>query len=96
MSCALYLPRAACLFSGYALMTLDPMFGAPSVAYAGSAGAVVFAEDDRDDHAALAGLAALAALAGHLHAAFLPAHGEPWTAPGSVGRAIVAAVISTP
>mgnify|MGYP000517634332 CR=1 FL=1 len=60
---------------------------------AGSAGAVVFAEDDRDDHAALAGLAALA---GHRHAALLPAHGEPWTAPGSVGRAIDAAVISTP
>lgn len=84
-SCALYRPESESLFSGDALMTLDPMFR--------TTGAVVFAEDDRNDGDALSGLAALA---GHRHANLLPAHGEPWTTPGSVGRAIDDAVISTP
>ena len=84
-SCALYRSDSESLFSGDALMTLDPMFR--------TVGAVTFAEDDRHDGAALAGLTALGP---YRHAGLLPAHGEPWTAPGSVGEALDAAVISTP
>jgi glyoxylase-like metal-dependent hydrolase (beta-lactamase superfamily II) len=84
-SCALYHGDTASLLSGDALMTLDPMFA--------TAGAVVFAEDDRRDQEALAGLTALA---GFRDAALLPAHGEPWIEHGSVGRAIDQAVVSTP
>lgn len=84
-SCALFHPSSGALFSGDALMTLDPMFG--------TKGAVVFAEDDRNDAEALAGLTALAQ---HRDALLLPAHGEPWLEVGSVGRALDQAVISTP
>jgi glyoxylase-like metal-dependent hydrolase (beta-lactamase superfamily II) len=80
-SCALYHPQSGALFSGDALMTLDPMFG--------TSGAVVFAEDDRNDAEALAGLSALAR---HRDALLLPAHGEPWLERGSVGRALDQAV----
>jgi glyoxylase-like metal-dependent hydrolase (beta-lactamase superfamily II) len=82
-SAALYLPGAGALFTGDALMTRDPMLGGPDRA-------LVFAEHISRNQAALAALDCLHPFA---DAALLPAHGDPWIEPGSVGRAARAAVI---
>lgn len=83
-SAALQLPRADALFSGDALMTRDPMLG-------GRDRPLVFAEDTARNQAAFSALGRLEAYA---QAALLPAHGEAWLEPGSVGRAVRDATIA--
>ena len=70
------------MFTGDTLMTRDPMFG--------DEGPVVFSEDPANDEMCLANLALLTP---YETAALLPAHGEPDTSPGAVGKAITAARI---
>lgn len=76
-NCSLHYPAADAILSGDSLMTLDPMLG--------HEGPLVFAERPAKNGQAFASLANLGPYA---NAALLPAHGEPWTEPGSVGRAI--------
>jgi len=83
-SVAFHLPDRGVLFTGDALMTRDPFFG-------GEDRALVFADHtDRNE----ACLDALSAFDSYADAALLPAHGDAWTAPGSVGRAVADAVIA--
>jgi glyoxylase-like metal-dependent hydrolase (beta-lactamase superfamily II) len=82
-NCALVSESLGAAFTGDSLMTLDPMFG--------ETGAVVFSEEPRRDEECLASLGRLAPFG---DMALLPAHGEPWTAPGSLRAAIAQARIS--
>jgi glyoxylase-like metal-dependent hydrolase (beta-lactamase superfamily II) len=82
-NCALVSESLGAAFTGDSLMTLDPMFG--------ETGPVVFSEDPARDAECLASLARLAPFG---EMALLPAHGEPWTAPGSLRAAIAQARIS--
>jgi glyoxylase-like metal-dependent hydrolase (beta-lactamase superfamily II) len=76
-STAFYFPRLASLFTGDALMTLDPMKG--------GAGATVFAERAADDWRSVKALTRLADVRdAHLY----PGHGDPWLRAGAVGDAI--------
>jgi glyoxylase-like metal-dependent hydrolase (beta-lactamase superfamily II) len=76
-NCSLYFPNADVLFAGDSLMTLDPMTG--------HKGPLVFAEDPKKNEEAFSNLTLLKPFA---TAALLPAHGEPLTEPGALGRAI--------
>jgi glyoxylase-like metal-dependent hydrolase (beta-lactamase superfamily II) len=76
-STAFYFPATGALFTGDALMTLDPMKG--------GAGATVFAGRAADDWRSVKALTRLADLR---HARLYPGHGEPWTAEGAVGQAV--------
>jgi glyoxylase-like metal-dependent hydrolase (beta-lactamase superfamily II) len=82
-NCTLVSERLGAAFTGDSLMTLDPMFG--------ETGPVVFSEDPARDEECLASLARLEPFG---DMALLPAHGEPWTAPGSLRSAIGQARIS--
>ena len=84
-SVSFHLPDRGVLFTGDALMTRDPFFG-------GDDRAIVFADHTDRDQACLD---ALPALRDYSSAALLPAHGEPWLEPDSVGRAINEAEIAT-
>jgi glyoxylase-like metal-dependent hydrolase (beta-lactamase superfamily II) len=81
-NCSLYFPAGDAVFSGDSLMTRDPMLG--------SEGPLVFAEHPAKNQEAFDSLSRLRPFA---DAALLPAHGEPWPARGSVGRAIDSAKI---
>jgi glyoxylase-like metal-dependent hydrolase (beta-lactamase superfamily II) len=74
---ALHLPGSDLVFTGDALMTLDP--------FTGARGPLVFSEDPRRNHEALQGLAGFT---GYEHCSFAPAHGEPVLGAGALGRAL--------
>lgn len=76
-NCSLHYPAGDAVLSGDSLMTRDPMLG--------HVGPLVFSEHPARNPQTFASLARLRPFAS---AALLPAHGEPWTEPGSVGRAI--------
>lgn len=84
-SVSFHYPDRGVLFTGDALMTRDPFFG-------GDDRAIVFADHTDRNQACLD---ALPALISYSSAALLPAHGEPWLEPDSVGRAITEAEIAT-
>lgn len=84
-NCVLLHAMSNLMFTGDTLMTRDPMFG--------DEGPVVFSEDPANDAICLANLALLAPYA---TAALLPAHGEPDTSSGALGKAITAARIPVP
>lgn len=81
-NCVLYQLESNMMFTGDTLMTRDPMFGCE--------GPIVFSEDPAYDATCLANLALLKP---YETAALLPAHGEPDTSSGALGRAIAAARI---
>jgi glyoxylase-like metal-dependent hydrolase (beta-lactamase superfamily II) len=81
-NCSIYYPAADAILSGDSLMTRDPMLG--------HEGPLVFSEHPAKNRQAFESLEYLRPFA---DAALLPAHGEPWTERGSVGRAIGAARI---
>jgi glyoxylase-like metal-dependent hydrolase (beta-lactamase superfamily II) len=78
-SCALHLPAGGVVFTGDALVTLNPAARAP-VRRGPQLACDAFQEDAAQ---ALASLARLEALDAHT---VLPGHGEPWT--GGVGEAV--------
>lgn len=84
-SVAFHLPERDVLFTGDALMTRDPFF-------AGEDRAIVFADHTSRNASCLE---ALSVLDGYGSSALLPAHGDAWTEPGSVGRAVATAVIAS-
>ncbi len=81
-NCVMYHSASNLMFTGDTLMTRDPMFG--------DEGPVVFSEDPANDATCLANLALLTP---YNTAALLPAHGEPDTSSGALGKAIAAARI---
>ena len=82
-NCVVHHPDLNLMFTGDTLMTRDPMFGGE--------GPLVFSEDPAKDATCLANLGLLR---GHESAALLPAHGEPDTSTGALGKAIAVARIA--
>lgn len=76
-NCSLYMPDGDAMFTGDTLMTRHPILNQD--------GLTAFSEHPARDREAIANLNRLEPYA---NAALLPAHGEPWTTPGALAKAI--------